>query len=496
MSTDGNNPWNSGRSRFKKNTRSANRPVSHRNSPENAVDVPEAEVRELSSGRLLAWHVLQQFDQTGRFLQDLFSEADRDHDLPLRERAAAVDIASGVVRRRRTIDVIIQSQVTRPRHQIENDLWRTLRTGVYQLVFAKTPDHAAVDSTVELCRLLDRERWTKFVNGVLRGVGRLLTDQQTETPSASSLPLEHGQYRQLLTPVFPDPVTQTADYAADAFSLPASLAARWAGRMTLSDLLTTCFYMSDSPTVILRVNRLRSSPERVTAMLEEHGCHVIPGALKQSLILANASRIERLPGYAEGYWTIQDESASAAALLLKPKSGERILDLCAAPGGKTTHLAELSDDRAYIIACDVSDERLQRVQENVDRLQLTSVTTQRVDRDGGNLPEGPFDAILVDVPCSNSGVLCRRPEARWRFDELEVDSLVQLQTRLLLLACERIAPGGRIVYSTCSMEPEENRGVVDTVLRAFPGFEIRKEQLHLAGQPADGAYQVLLVRPA
>jgi len=183
-----------------------------------------------------------------------------------------------------------------------------------------------------------------------------------------------------------------------------------------------------------------------------------------------------------------------ASLLLAPKPGEQILDLCAAPGGKTTHLAELSDDRAMIIACDVATGRLQRIIENAMRLQLTSIHPQLVRKDGSDFPEGPFDAVLVDVPCSNTGVLNRRPEARWRCDRNSIDELVLLQTRLLLQACERVRSNGRVVYSTCSLEPEENRGVVDAVLSALPDFRLDREILHLPGQPADGAYQALLVR--
>jgi 16S rRNA (cytosine967-C5)-methyltransferase len=184
----------------------------------------------------------------------------------------------------------------------------------------------------------------------------------------------------------------------------------------------------------------------------------------------------------------------SASLLLAPKPEEQILDLCAAPGGKTTHLAELSGDQAIITACDVADGRLQRIRDNAARLELKSIRTLAIGKDGNGIPDGPFDAVLVDVPCSNSGVLNRRPEARWRIDEASIQELVILQSRLLLLACERVRPGGRVVYSTCSLEPEENRGVVDAVLKHLPQFSLRQNVLHLPGQPADGAYQALLER--
>ncbi|MFN9970154.1 MAG: transcription antitermination factor NusB, partial [Phycisphaerae bacterium] len=262
-----------------------------------------------------------------RFLQELFAEADSLHALPSRDRAAAVDIATGVVRHRRTIDVLLQSQVTRPKPQLEPDLWRTLRIGVFQLVFGKTPDHAAVDSTVELCRLLDRERWTRIVNGVLRGIGRLMTTEAATEPSAFSLPLQNGTWKLLAQPVFPDPATNLPAYIADAFSLPDTLAARWVSRWSVSDVLKACFASSGVPRTTLRINRLRSSVGVVQQMLQDAGCTVATEILPESVSVENASRIERLPGFAEGFWTVQDESASAASLLLAPRPGERILDL-------------------------------------------------------------------------------------------------------------------------------------------------------------------------
>lgn len=483
MSRGRENPWDRSRPKFRR-----------RAQPADAPAAAEATVTDIVSGRLLAYHVLQQHEQTDQFLQELFAAADPQHHLAPGERAAAVDIAAGVVRRRRTLDKLLQAQISRPQHQVETDLWRVLRIGAYQLVFGRTPDHAAVDSTVELCRLLGRERWTKFANGVLRGLGRLLLDEFVSAPSATALPVSQGQYRRMASAVFADPDSQLTEYIADAFSLPVVLAERWVQRMPLPALLAAGFHAVDPPQLTLRVNSLRSSAEQVLALLNASGCDVRQGRLETSLLLSGGQRVERLPGYADGLWSVQDEAAMFAARLLAPRPGERILDLCAAPGGKTCQLAELSNEAALITACDVSAARLQRIRENIQRLQLHNITLQQIQRDGSDLPAGPFDAVLVDVPCSNTGVLSRRPEARWRFHPAELPELVALQTRLLLNACELAGPGGRVVYSTCSLEPEENRGVVQAVLQGLRTWTLVTEQEHLAGQPADGAYQALLQR--
>ena len=184
----------------------------------------------------------------------------------------------------------------------------------------------------------------------------------------------------------------------------------------------------------------------------------------------------------------------AAARLLNPLPGESILDLCAAPGGKATHLAELSNDQATIHACDISEEKLTRMQNNAARLRLGSVQPVLVDRAGDRVPNGPFDAVLVDVPCSNTGVLARRPEARWRFREADLPELVKMQTRLLMTAFDRVRPGGRIAYSTCSIEPEETSQLMATLVRTVPAMSLVSEHLQLPGQPSDGAYVALLRR--
>src|SRR5262249_15031795 len=158
---------------------------------------------------------------------------------------------------------------------------------------------------------------------------------------------------------------------------------------------------------------------------------------------------------------VQDESAMRVGSALAPTPGSRVLDLCAAPGGKTTHLADLMRNQGQIIACDVDDRRLETLGELCSRLGITIVQTCRLHPERNEEPPtGPFDAIMVDVPCSNTGVLGRRPEVRWRLRREDFRHLVRLQTKLLIHAAERIRPGGAIVYSTCSIEPEENRQVV------------------------------------
>lgn len=443
---------------------------------------------------MLAWYALQQYDEFGTFVSDILQDAEYLHSLSNQQRAQAVDIASGTIRRRRTIDALLASQISRPRANVEPDLWRLLQLGTYQVVFSKTPDHASVSSMVELTRRAGCGRWSGFVNGILRNVLRLMSGEQSDTESGDSIPCSDGTWIGLNQTIFPNPSEHPVEYFGTAFSLPRAVARRWVARYAAADLQRCGFHSLGPPSTYLRVNTLRTTVDDVKAAFEADGLEVEPTDHPSVLQLSSASRVTKLPGFAEGWWMIQDIAATMATEMLRPQPGERILDLCAAPGGKTTHLAELMGDEGEIIASDVSAQRLHRVTENAERLQLKFIQTLVVERDGSDLPEGPFDAVLVDVPCSNTGVLSRRPEARWRFKESELQELTQIQTRLLLSAFERVRPGGRILYSTCSIEPEETTAVVDAVTDAVSDLKTENSRLLLPGQPGDGAFQALLIR--
>src|SRR5262249_30080220 len=180
----------------------------------------------------------------------------------------------------------------------------------------------------------------------------------------------------------------------------------------------------------------------------------------------------------------QDESSMKVATALNPRPGMTVLDLCAAPGGKTTHLAELMKNRGRIVACDVDARRLKTLTSLCQRLGVTCVEPVTLAKDE-EPPPGPFDAALVDVPCSNTGVLGRRPEARWRLKPDNLTRLVQLQTKLLLQAADRVRPGGAVVYATCSIEPEENQGVVRAALKGLKDYSLEAEEESSPGRPGD-----------
>jgi 16S rRNA (cytosine967-C5)-methyltransferase len=446
--------------------------------------------------RSAAFAVLSQYKSGGRFVSQLLDERlARAPDFRSEERRLAVELINGVVRRRLTLDSILTPHVARPRHRIEGELWTLLQLGAYQLAFLDAiPLYAAVNETVALAKQVGRRGWDGFVNGVLRAVQSLLTAEFVPEPSAASVPVSGGRYRRLSRDLFRDPAVDPVGYVAEAFSFPRWLMERWHGRFDLAELCRLGFWFDKPAPLSLRVNRLKANRDDVLKLMAAQGVQVVPGSLPEAIRVDGTLRVDSLPGFAEGFFSVQDESAMQAVDLLAPRAGETVLDLCAAPGAKTTHLAERLQNTGTVIATDIRADRLSRVQENCRRLGISIVRPTLVSPRGEDIPPGPFDAALVDVPCSNTGVLGKRPEARWRIDEVQIDELTRQQRALLVAACQRLKPGGRLLYSTCSIEPEENERIVRSVLEANPEITLLGQRHHIPGKPADGGYQALLLR--
>jgi 16S rRNA (cytosine967-C5)-methyltransferase len=382
--------------------------------------------------------------------------------------------------------------------QIDPVVREILRLGAFQLaLLSHIPAHAALFETVALTEAWGLGRAKGFVNGVLRSLARLLTDGAAPGPAADALPLEGGCYRCLARAALPEPAIHPVQYLAAGFALPQWLAARWLQRFGWEECVRLAFWFAGPAPLYLRCNILRTSRETCLEALRQAGVAAQLGEHPQSIRLEDQAVIPALPGYGHGWFTVQDESAMRVASAVAPAPGSRVLDLCAAPGGKTTHLAELMWNQGGIIACDVDDERLATLMALCGRLGVTIVQTCRLQPEQNEEPPpGPFDAVLVDVPCSNTGVLGRRPEVRWRLRPDHFRNMVLLQTRLLIQAVERVRPGGEVVYSTCSIEPEENRLVVRAVLTAFPRLSLEAEEEQVPGRSADGGYWARLRRQA
>lgn len=441
--------------------------------------------------RDVAWRILVESEARGEFVSDRLDDVLPDGDV--RDRNLARELTLGVLRRRMTIDAALRTFCRRPQSQVQPQLWQLLRLGAYQLMYLdRIPPHAAVHETVEVARRGGRSEWCRFANGILRALARAVRDAPGADDPRSSYPIDDVRSRTFDRKLFADPSTDRLKNLSQRFNVPQWLLERWSRQFDEQTLHTILLRDLRSPSTSLRVNRLRTDRETVLAMLAEAGIDAAAGNLPETVELDRRVNPHELPGLREGLFSIQDSTPMQAAAWLDPQPGETVLDLCAAPGTKTAHLAERMGDRGTVLATDVSLDRLNKIEQNVHRLGLTCVVPQRIDRDGSVIPAGPFDAILVDAPCTNTGVLSKRVEVRHRLSESDVAELAAVQQRLLQQAADRLKPGGRLLYSTCSLEPEENGENVRRFLASHPEFELVRQELVVPGPSHDGGYLALL----
>ncbi len=421
-----------------------------------------------------------------------------DHaSISAEEKALAAELALGCVRRKGTLEAVLRSFLKQPERRMPSPLNEILQIALYQILFLeRVPDFAAVNEAVEQAKRYKHKRQGGLVNGVLRSVIRSLSPPASgEVPlKADVIPVGVNTYRTADRAIFADPSSHPGRYLAAAFSLPEVLAGRWLGRYaTLEKVAEIAMHANVRAPVILRVNSLRADVEQVVSRLEADGLGARPHANGNSVVLDEHANITELGVFGEGLVQPQDAAATDVCIAARAAGGMAVLDFCAAPGTKTTHLGELMGNRGSITAIDVSREKLERIEANCERMGVTIVQTM-LAKDIGSLAPQSYDLVLADVPCSNTGVLARRAEARWRFDEKSLGRLVADQKLLISAAGAFVRPGGRLVYSTCSIEPEECDDVARWLDRHEMPLRLTTEKYTLpagASQPVqwrDGGY--------
>jgi 16S rRNA (cytosine967-C5)-methyltransferase len=460
--------------------------------------------QEVSAVRLAAIRILEAVHRsTSLFAAERIHGACVDGKLTKRDRRFLTELVYGVLRHQLTLDCVIDAYSQRPLAEISHKALEGLRLGVYQLLYLDgVPPFAAIHSTVAA---VGDVRVRGFVNGVLRAIDRgcrrlpLERDRGGASPRKRLAILER-KVCFFSKPIFVDPEHDEARYLAQVHGHGEELVRRWLqrhGRELAESILRR---NNEPPLLFARANLLRGTRDDLLERLRREGLRCDPGNLSASVRLsAPPTELIRSKSFREGYCTVQDETAMKVAPQLRAAAGQKLLDLCAAPGGKATHLAELSGDQAELLAVDRDERRLQRVIEAAQRLQLSSLRTMAVDvLEVKELPAGaagPFHAVLVDAPCSNSGVLGRRPEARHRQPLEKLPPLLGIQRDLLEWAATKILPGGLLVYSTCSIEPEENADQVEGLRQRHPEFALQGEIETLPASGAgDGGFYAVLQR--
>jgi 16S rRNA (cytosine967-C5)-methyltransferase len=434
------------------------------------------------------------------FLQDSLAAEFQRADFPSRLRGPATDLASSVVRRLLTLDHLLALFSKTPLRKLEPMLLDVLRTGACEVLFVESvPAHASVSESVNLAKRLVRPQSAPFANAVLR---RLLRTVEKSfrirgrfQPSATDLPVDHDLVVRFRREVFPRPDADLPGNLEAAFGVPRWLVERWLSHFGRVRALRILEASNSRPPLTVRVNTLKTTDDRLQAAFARLGVRTAPGEAEHSLRILSPVELSALESFAAGEFYIQDVSAMRAPVALGPARGEKVLDLCAAPGGKTTHLAQLARDQAEVSALDVSDAGVALVEENARRLGIRGIRTSVGDaRHISDAMKRRFDAVLADVPCSNTGVLRRRVEARHRLTPDTLARMPVVQADILRTALAAARPGGRVVYSTCSIEPEENDLLVRSVLDENPDWSIDAEETFLPrADGPDGAYVARLV---
>lgn len=391
--------------------------------------------------------------QKGAFADVAVDQALHRTDVNLLDRRLFTELVYGTIRRQRTLNALID-QFAKKKDQ-PPDLRLILQLGLYQLRYLdQIPASAAVDTSVELAKQNKLSGLTGVVNGILR------------------------QYLRSQLILHSDPLQLPEDAIArigTLHSYPDWIVQIWCDQFGIEETEKLCEWMNRSPQIDLRVNTLQTTIDQVEAAMQARDIHVdripnVPNALR----LTSVGAIYNLPGYTEGWWVVQDSGAQLVSDLVDPQPGETVADACAAPGGKTLHLAELMQDRGTVWAIDKTASRLRKLQQNIDRLSFQSIQTLTCD--SRNVPQlkGLCDRVLVDAPCSGLGTLNRHADARWRQTPESATQLAQLQQEILTEAATWVKPRGVLVYATCTLNPIENEAVIAQFLAHHPQWSIER----------------------
>jgi 16S rRNA (cytosine967-C5)-methyltransferase len=407
----------------------------------------------ISPSRTIAFEVLRRVEAEGAYASDVL-HAELGPRVTTENAALATEITFGVLRWRRLLDFLLDQQLKKPVAQLDLAVALALRIGLYQLRFlGGIPARAAVNESVELVKRARKVSAASLVNAVLRRAS-------ADASEKSGAPF--AGVEQLIPANLP-----IAERLGILHSHPTWIVERWIAKLGESCVIALLEANNRAPHLSCALHDSARRDE-IFAALGKAGLRVQPGQLLASAFAVSGGSPARTAEFREGSISIQDEASQAIALLLDVRPGDRILDLCAAPGGKTPPLVRGAGPKGTVVAADRHAHRLRAMRKQFERLKLSGVRIVELDA-AQELPFGVhFDRILVDAPCSGTGTLARHPEIRWRLRREQLAEFHGLQVAMLGSALRQLAPRGRLVYSTCSMEPEENELVVGEALAATP----------------------------
>ncbi|SMB94623.1 16S rRNA (cytosine967-C5)-methyltransferase [Thermanaeromonas toyohensis ToBE] len=420
----------------------------------------------MKSSREAALHIVYRVLEEGAFASLAANEVLKDSGLDARDRSLAREIAYTAIKAWNTIDWALNLYLSRKKLE-ELPAWIrcVLRIGASQILFlSRIPPWAAVYETVALAKRYGHRGTAGLVNAVLR---RLLLQKE-------QLP-------------YPDVKEDPVGYISLRYHHPSWMVAEWLSRWGLEETIALCQANNVPPPLTIRVNTLKADVSFVREVLAQEGvtthpCRYAP----EGLVVDNLEGLEDSLAFKRGLFYVQDEASMLVSHALNPYPGSTVVDAAAAPGGKTTHLAQLMKNQGQILAFDTHEKRLYLIADNCRRLGVTCVELHLEDarRLGARYPS-VADYLLVDAPCSGLGVLRRRPDARWRKDYREMEELAELQLAILKGSLGVLKPGGVLLYSTCTLTWKENEGVINRFLQEIPGVTPEDLSAYLPSLPRD-----------
>ncbi|GAB1349664.1 16S rRNA (cytosine(967)-C(5))-methyltransferase RsmB [Ignavibacteriales bacterium] len=412
------------------------------------MQIEEHRVKELYTGvRGTAVKILDRIERTDSYLDKLLDHEMKNSELSGQDKALLYELVHGVVRWMGRLDWILSGFYKGQFSKAIPVLKNALRVALYQVMFLdKIPEYAIVNEAVDFVKKLQGQKPADITNAVLRNIIR----------SKNGLR-------------YPDPNENLISYLAAYYSHPSWLAKRWVeryGRENVEALMTA---NNERPTLTLRINQLKVDRQEFESLLQSVNLkYSVSQYNKDFYKLQILTNIQSWQYFSEGYFAIQDESTGMPCLLLDVKPGMRVLDMCAAPGGKSAYIADLMNNSGEVVALDKFESRVKLMQSNLERLGVGIV--KMVATDALEFEDELFDRVLVDAPCSGLGTLSKKPDIKWKRDLLDIKKLTPLQTELLEKASSLVKVGGAVVYSTCTIEPEENFGIIEKFLQDHKNF--------------------------
>lgn len=402
------------------------------------------------NAREVALRVIGEVNNNGAYANIALANEINRQKLSNLDRRFITELVYGTIKAGATLDWILEHYIDRGLNKLPPVILNILRMGVYQLFFlSKVPPSAACNQSVELAKKYGHTGTVRFVNGVLRSASRNKDKV-----------------------IYPDKETEPEKFLALTYFHPQWLISRWLKKMSLMECEQLCQINNQTPALSVRTNTLKVTRDELIRKLAAEGVVSQPSVwTPEGIICVEHPALASLHTLQQGLFQIQDESSMLVGHILTPQSGEFIIDACGAPGGKSTHIAALMGNRGRVLSVDLYNHKLKITAENAKRLGISILETAEMD--AVNLHQHYFqqaDRVLVDAPCSGLGVIRRKPDSRWRKNETLLRDLPVLQLAILSSAAQCVKPGGILVYSTCTTEPEENDDIVHKMLKLHPEF--------------------------